>query len=531
VSFYIRKAFTFGPVRLNLSRSGLGASFGVKGARIGVGPRGTYIHAGRGGFYYRQTILPSRPQHPTPQPAQTIQTPSAELQQISSSAALAIDSSADTLLQEFNRVTKRKDVFAASVVAGVLLLIRAVLVPVEWWLLGGLVVAVALVATIARHNDVTNGTLLLRYSLNPESTDKFTRLQSAFSKLAACHRIWHVDASGHTDDWKRNAGVQTIVERSDARAGTGVPPKVNCNINVPTLAAKGTSLYFFPDRLLIRDGSGIGGVLYRDLQSGASAFRFVEDGYVPQDATQVDTTWRYVAKKGGPDRRFNNNRQLPVMRYGNLALASQSGVREMFQCSVPDTATEFCKALGEMGQRTDSESVDVSFATPEKGGTPSASLWLAVLTMVVAIVALPIPPEWRDSFAKPVVQAVQTPPELQRVETNLDLYLKTKKFQSASVSAVGTRLTLTVNDQNQKHARQTGLNPLNKNLLLAKVLPPNAEFDMCGAGIRTVEVRLNQSPPGELILNCNPQKGHKTRASSNSTEAKTSKMPPNTSND
>jgi hypothetical protein len=51
LGFYVRKAFNFGPVRFNLSRSGLGASFGIKGARIGVGPRGTYIHAGRGGFY------------------------------------------------------------------------------------------------------------------------------------------------------------------------------------------------------------------------------------------------------------------------------------------------------------------------------------------------------------------------------------------------------------------------------------------------------------------------------------------------
>src|SRR6266849_4502258 len=42
MGFYLRKAFGFGPFRLNLSRSGLGVSFGVKGARIGVGPRGSY---------------------------------------------------------------------------------------------------------------------------------------------------------------------------------------------------------------------------------------------------------------------------------------------------------------------------------------------------------------------------------------------------------------------------------------------------------------------------------------------------------
>jgi hypothetical protein len=54
--FYIRKAFRIGPVRINLSKSGLGASVGVKGARIATGPRGTMVNAGRYGLYYRKRL-------------------------------------------------------------------------------------------------------------------------------------------------------------------------------------------------------------------------------------------------------------------------------------------------------------------------------------------------------------------------------------------------------------------------------------------------------------------------------------------
>ena len=44
-----------GPVRLNLSKSGLGLSAGVKGARVGVSSQGrTYVHGGREGLYYRK---------------------------------------------------------------------------------------------------------------------------------------------------------------------------------------------------------------------------------------------------------------------------------------------------------------------------------------------------------------------------------------------------------------------------------------------------------------------------------------------
>jgi hypothetical protein len=57
MSFYIRKPFRVGSfLRLNLSKSGIGASLGVKGFRLGTGPRGPYIHAGRYGLYYRKFL-------------------------------------------------------------------------------------------------------------------------------------------------------------------------------------------------------------------------------------------------------------------------------------------------------------------------------------------------------------------------------------------------------------------------------------------------------------------------------------------
>lgn len=55
MSFYIRKSFRMGPVRLNVSKGGLGVSAGVRGARLGVNSRGrAYVHAGRHGAYYRK---------------------------------------------------------------------------------------------------------------------------------------------------------------------------------------------------------------------------------------------------------------------------------------------------------------------------------------------------------------------------------------------------------------------------------------------------------------------------------------------
>ena len=73
MGWYLRKAFRLGPLRLNLSKRGVGASIGVKGARLGVDAGGKpYVAGGRYGLYFRQRLgAPSPAPHvervsPTP---------------------------------------------------------------------------------------------------------------------------------------------------------------------------------------------------------------------------------------------------------------------------------------------------------------------------------------------------------------------------------------------------------------------------------------------------------------------------------
>lgn len=51
-----RKTIKFGPFNLNLSKSGVGVSTGVKGARVSTGPRGTAFSAGKGGIRYTKSL-------------------------------------------------------------------------------------------------------------------------------------------------------------------------------------------------------------------------------------------------------------------------------------------------------------------------------------------------------------------------------------------------------------------------------------------------------------------------------------------
>ena len=60
MGFYIRKSVQAGPFRFNLSKGGIGVSAGVRGLRVGTGPKGHYIRAGLGGIRYQQSVPRAR---------------------------------------------------------------------------------------------------------------------------------------------------------------------------------------------------------------------------------------------------------------------------------------------------------------------------------------------------------------------------------------------------------------------------------------------------------------------------------------
>ncbi|WP_235600700.1 DUF4236 domain-containing protein [Serratia rubidaea] len=115
MSLYIKKSIRVGPMRFNLSKSGVGASIGIKGLRFGTGPRGNYIHIGASGVFYRASLSPSQiPQNrnkvqrvPDEFPIEHDNT-HAPLKEIESShISEIVDSSSRELLEELNNKRKK----------------------------------------------------------------------------------------------------------------------------------------------------------------------------------------------------------------------------------------------------------------------------------------------------------------------------------------------------------------------------------------------------------------------------------------
>lgn len=363
MSFYLRKSISVGPLRFNLSKSGIGVSAGVKGLRFGVGPRGNYVHMGRGGLYYRATLPPSstRPSNLQPQPTQVIdpQIPPgthAPLEEIESAdVCQMVDSSSRELLDELNQKQKTARLLPIVTSVSAVVLICGLLWSPIWILI--LLFVAALVGTYAAHSrDTLAKTVVLFYNFDPEMESSYDQLLNCAEKLAGCAATWHIEAEGQVYDRKYHAGASSLIRRKQTFIRKAEPPYVKTNIETIAIGVGRQTLHFFPDRVLIYQQNGVGAIGYQELRVSVGTTKFVESDPVPRDAKVVDKTWKYVNKSGSPDRRFKDNRELPVCLYEEISFSSQSGLNELLQVSQCGMGISFAEAIESLGREVPKES-------------------------------------------------------------------------------------------------------------------------------------------------------------------------------
>jgi hypothetical protein len=324
MGFYVRKSLKAGPFRFNLSKSGVGVSAGVPGFRVGTGPRGNYVHVGRGGVYYRASLgggdarrqtRPTAPRGPAwaPEMSATEQVAMTDITGVT--AVELAPTSADDLVQQLN---------AAAAVR-------------MWWKLLLVIPIIGWAAAYwLRMAQIARASVVVFYEVEDDHGQWFEQIVSAWSALAQAAGVWRLTSEGALNTThlrKVNAGASTLINRAAAVVGATGPRVLVTNIAVPSVGVGHQSLHFLPDRVLVRIGRRYSEVSYAQLNVHCSQTRFIESGRVPRDAIRVGTTWKYANVSGGPDRRYKNNQQLPILGYAELELGTSSGLRWTLQCS------------------------------------------------------------------------------------------------------------------------------------------------------------------------------------------------------
>ncbi|OYY32176.1 MULTISPECIES: DUF4236 domain-containing protein [unclassified Polaromonas] len=353
------KSVKFGAVRFNFSGSGIGMSVGIPGLRIGTGPRGAYIAGGMAGFRYRKSLgagvkpaenlgqparMPSQHLEATPQPNII-----ATVMHEEKSVLELTDSSGDALIQSMNEQRQKTVLwpFAAGALAFSLILLKNVSNAWPGFVMPGLVIlSIAFVIWLHWRDKMRKLTVLF-FEPDSATTAHFEAITAGTQSAASSRKLQAVAATSAYADTKYSAGASSGLKLTNASCVLGQAPGVIANVVVPILQATKITLAFYPDRILAFQGKTVGAIDYADLEVKNSPVTFVESESVPSDATITGKTWQYVNKKGCPDRRFKNNREMPLCRYNELRLTTGRGLDIYLMCSRDGGFDELARVLRE----------------------------------------------------------------------------------------------------------------------------------------------------------------------------------------
>lgn len=176
----------------------------------------------------------------------------------------------------------------------------------------------------------------------------YQRLRTSFSAMAASKRKWRIISQTKVKDQKRNAGATSTVKRFQVSFRPKSPWFLRSNV-LPLMIPANHKLYLFPDAVLAVDRGKLTRIPYDELRVHASTTVFIEpNALVPKDAPVLGTTWQFVNKSGGPDRRMKNNRQLTELRYDVLTVEHPIFGSTTFYLSAPGVAQGFREAAAEL---------------------------------------------------------------------------------------------------------------------------------------------------------------------------------------
>jgi hypothetical protein len=180
-----------------------------------------------------------------------------------------------------------------------------------------------------------------------EPAELYYRLRDEFAALSDCAAIWDVKTRQATDKFHERTTANTRIGREKVCFGLGSCDLIEWEQKVPHFQnAKGGDMYLYPGFILYRAAREAFSLIeYHDAPGNVTSVSFQEEDGVPSDSQVIGQTWAKANKDGSQDRRFANNYQIPIARYGALVLKSDHGLWEEFQFSNVQKLVNFANAL------------------------------------------------------------------------------------------------------------------------------------------------------------------------------------------
>ena len=343
-------------VHLNFSKSGITTSIGVRGASLTFGKSGTYLNTSVPllGIHNRQKLsgsgMPPLPQKVREDIPTTLSDNvfSADIHEITSQNMQGVKEAIILAHQQRKELQNDLSGIQATLAKSKL---KHVL---SYVLLYGLIkrsisenlktdITTQKEAIRQAKDEIDNCYVKLDIDFEPEIKQKYNRMVDAFKKLTTCHKIWDITGSHFQDRVAARSSASTIVNKRNVTFELKSLPDVKSDFEVLYFQnANGADLFFYPSFIIMystRSTFAIVGLDEINLQH--SYVRFTETGTVPRDSKVIDRTWAKVNKNGTPDKRFKGNYQIPIVRYGEILLQTNTGLNEEYEFSNYEFTEEF----------------------------------------------------------------------------------------------------------------------------------------------------------------------------------------------
>lgn len=337
-----------GGFRINLSKSGVGYSWGTKGVRFtkkaGGGTRSTYSIPGTGISHVSDSKKHKKSKSVSHSNAanKAIGGSPVILGEERSTNILNLDEVSSAEYNDFLDVINRT--LMCDLISCILLwtAILAIAYPLFW---------LTVIAGIGMQIYIrTQMKIDVEYEFSEEAKQNYTKAYDAWMQIMKCKKVWQIISSQSIQNSKVAGGAGNNLKRVEVKVLSKAPYFLNINMTPFGMKLKGSKIYFLPDKLLIIKGHKAGAVDYKDVKMGIGPNQFLEGISVPRDAKVIGKQWLKVNKNGTPDKRYKDNKQLPICEYGEIQLISGTALNLRIMFSKSDILPEIKESIVLLGE-------------------------------------------------------------------------------------------------------------------------------------------------------------------------------------
>ncbi|KKD44836.1 DUF4236 domain-containing protein [Listeria seeligeri] len=329
MGFRARKSINLGGgFRVNLSKNGVGYSWGVKGARITKTARGntrtTFSIPGTGISYVNEVRKKTENEELHNLEEVDLYEGAVQSQSTENINVLNYQPAEYKELLDSLRRIQNINLLSTILIGTFILAISPI------FIITGIA---GLILKIYVHLKLP---ITMEYKFDEEAKHSYDNLCEIWMGLNENNRFWQTISESQLNE-RVSGGASRGVDRISSEAITKMPFFIKANVKPFGLKLRKQKLFFLPDKLLIISGRKVGALNYSDIHMGLGTTNFIETDSVPGDARILGYTWLKVNKNGSPDKRFKENRQVPVCEYGAVHIKSEDTLQVELMCSNSDT--------------------------------------------------------------------------------------------------------------------------------------------------------------------------------------------------